>query len=330
MKIGFFEIRPGEQAFFQSAFPQDELIFTTESLTVADVSKYSTLEVVTSHTGSKIDATVINALPSLKLIATRTTGFDHIDTKAAAAKNIPVCNVPSYGENTVAEFAFGLILALSRRIPDAINRVRSTKQFDTSGLTGFDLKDQTLGVLGTGKIGSHLIKMAKGFEMNVIAYDAFPNEKMATELGFRYTTLDEVLSTSKIISVHVPFLPSTKHLLNSENMPKIQKGAILINTARGAVIESQALLNALEQRILSAAALDVLEDEESLLPNPIAPADPVLSKINHTLISLPQVYITPHLAFDSKEALQRIMQTTVENIQAVQKGAPINLVKPQS
>jgi D-lactate dehydrogenase len=329
MKIGFFEIRPGEQDFFKLAFPQDELIFTTDPLTTANAGQYSTLEVVTSHTGSKIDSTVINALPALRLIATRTTGFDHIDTHAAAARNIPVCNVPSYGENTVAEFAFGLILSLSRRIPDAINRVRATKQFDTSGLTGFDLKDQTLGVLGTGKIGSHLIKMAKGFEMNVIAYDAFPNEKLAAELGFRYTTLDEVLSTSKVISVHVPFLPSTKHLLNSENMSKIQKGAILINTARGAVIESQALLNALEQRTISAAALDVLEDEESLQPGVVSNPDPIISKINQTLITLPQVYITPHLAFNSKEALQRILQTTVENIQAVQKGAPINIVKPQ-
>lgn len=329
MKIGFFEIRPGEEEFFKTAFPQDELIFTSEAITSANASRYSQLEVVTSHTTSKIDASVINALPNLKLIATRTTGFDHIDTKAAAARNIAVCNVPSYGENTVAEFAFGLILSLSRRIPDAINRVRATKQFETTGLTGFDLKDQILGVLGTGKIGSHLIKMAKGFEMQVIAYDAFPNEKLAAELGFRYTTLDEVLSTSKVISVHVPFLPSTKHLLNNENMSKIQKGAILINTARGAVIESQALLNALEQRTLSAAALDVLEDEESLQPNSTTPADPIISKINQTLISLPQVYVTPHLAFNSKEALQRILQTTVENIQAVQKGTPINLVKPQ-
>lgn len=329
MKIGFFEIKPGEQEFFKTAFPADELFFTPDKLTSANVAQYPQLEIITSHTASKIDATVINSLPNLKLIATRTTGFDHIDIHTAAAKNIAICNVPSYGENTVAEFAFGLILSLSRRIPDAINRVRSTKQFETSWLTGFDLKDQTLGVLGTGKIGSHLIKMAKGFEMNVIAYDAFPNEKMATEMGFKYVTLDELLSSSKIISIHVPFLPSTKHLINNENISRISKGTVLINTARGAIIESQALLNALEQRIISAAALDVLEDEESLQPNSTQAGDPTIKQINQTLISLPQVYVTPHLAFNSKEALQRILQTTVENIQAIQKGTPINLVKSQ-
>lgn len=327
MKIGFFEIRPGEQEFFTKAFPSDELTFTTDPLTTSDAAQYAQLEVVTTHTVSKIDQSVMAALPNLKLIATRTTGFDHIDTKAAAEKNIPVCNVPSYGENTVAEFAFGLVLSLSRKIPQAWQRVKQTKKFDTTQLVGFDLKDKTMGVLGTGKIGSHLVKMAKGFEMNVIAFDAFPNEKLATELGYTYKTLDEVLQTSDVLSIHVPYLPSTHHLLNSQNITQIKKGAILVNTARGAVIETAALVTALEQGILSAAALDVVENEE-VLTSGAPDKDPSLTALNQKLMSMPQVVMTPHLAFDSKEALQRIMQTTVENIQALQKGAPINLVKP--
>ncbi len=328
MKIGFFEIRPGEQEFFTKAFPTDELTFTTAPLTTSDAAQYAQLEVVTTHTVSKIDQSVIAALPNLKLIATRTTGFDHIDTKAAAEKNIPVCNVPSYGENTVAEFAFGLVLSLSRKIPQAWQRVKQTKKFDTTQLVGFDLKDKTMGVLGTGKIGSHLVKMAKGFEMNVIAFDAFPNEKLAAELGYTYKTLEEVLQTSDVISIHVPYLPSTHHLLNTQNITQIKKGAILVNTARGAVVETAALITALEQGIVSAAALDVVENEE-VLTSGAEDKDPSLTALNQKLMSMPQVVMTPHLAFDSKEALQRIMQTTVENIQALQKGTPINIVKPQ-
>ncbi len=327
MQIGFFEIRPGEQEFFTKAFPSDQLTFTTDPLTTSNAASYSQLEVVTTHTVSKIDQSVIAALPNLKLIATRTTGYDHIDTKAAAEKNIPVCNVPSYGENTVAEFAFGLVLSLSRKIPQAWQRVKQTKKFDTTQLVGFDLKDKTMGVLGTGKIGSHLVKMAKGFEMNVIAFDAFPNEKLASELGYTYKTLDEVLQTSDVLSIHVPYLPSTHHLLNSQNITQIKKGAILVNTARGAVIETAALVTALEQGIISAAALDVVENEE-VLTSGAEDKDPALTALNQKLIGMPQVIMTPHLAFDSKEALERIMQTTVENIQALQKGTPINLVKP--
>ena len=329
MKIGFFEIRPGDDEFFKKALPNDELVFSPEALTEQNLPQYADLEVVTSHTGSKINQTIIDGLKNLKLIATRTTGFDHIDTKYAASKNIPVCNVPSYGENTVAEFAFGLIVALARKIPDAISRTKITHKFDTSNLAGFDLKGKTLGVLGTGHIGSHLISMGKGFEMNVIAFDAFPNEELSEHLGFTYKPLEEVLATADVISVHVPYLPSTHHLINTQNIIKIKKGAILVNTARGAVIETQALVTALEQGILAGAGIDVLENEEALLLKNPEPADPALVALNQKLMSMPNVYVTPHLAFDSHEALQRILQTTVENIQALQQGAPKNLIKPQ-
>lgn len=330
MKIGFFEIKPGEDEFFKKALPNDELVFSPDPLTEQNLSQYTDLEVVTSHTGSKITQAVIDGLKNLKLIATRTTGFDHIDVKYAQSKNIPVCNIPSYGENTVAEFAFGLILSIARKIPDAVSRVRVTHKFDTSNLAGFDLKGKTLGVLGTGHIGSHLISMGKGFEMNVIAFDAFPNEELSEHLGFAYKPLEEVLASADVISIHVPYLPSTHHLINSQNISKIKKGAVLINTARGAVVETQALVNALEQGVLSGAGLDVLENEEALLAKNPEKVDPTLLPLNQKLMSLPNVYVTPHLAFDSHEALQRILETTVENIQSLQQGSPKNLIKPQA
>lgn len=328
MKIGFFEIRPGEEDFFKSALPNDELVFSTDPLTDENLAYYSELEIITTRTSSKIDPTVINALTNLKLIVTRTTGFDHIDLKAAQAKNIPVCNIPSYGENTVAEFAFGLLLSLSRKIPDAWQSVKQSKKFVTADLRGFDLKGKTIGVLGTGKIGSHLIKMAKGFDMNIIAFDAFPNQKLADELGYTYKTLEEVLASSDILSLHVPYLPSTHHLLSNQNIPTIKKGAVLVNTARGAVIETTALVAALEQGILSAAALDVLENEE-VLAGTGEENDPETTALNQKLMNMSNVYITPHLAFNSNEAMQRILEVTVEIINSSQKGTPINLVKPQ-
>lgn len=331
MKIGFFEVRPGQEEFFKSKLPQDELIFSKDPINSENFSGYPDLEVISTHAASQITSQVINGLLNLKLIATRTTGFDHIDLAVAAQKNIPVCNVPSYGESTVAEFAFALLLSLSRKIPEASDRVKQTKKFNTEGLTGFDLKGKTLGVLGTGHIGAHLIQIAKGFEMNVIAFDAFPNEALSAKLGFKYLGIDDVLSESDIISIHVPYLPTTHHLLNSQNMIKIKKGAVLINTARGAVVETESLLKALEDGTLSAAGLDVLEEEDYLKGDlQITPKIQQILDLNFKLMAMPNVLITPHNAFNSNEALQRILDETLSNIEGFKSGTPKNLVKPKT
>ena len=277
-----------------------------------------------------VTAKIIEALPKLKMIASMSTGYDHIDMTAAKKRKIPVCNVPSYGENTVAEHAMALILGLTRKLFQSVKRVKEGV-YDFHGLRGTDLKGKTLGVVGTGRIGSHLIKMAKGFEMDVIAYDPHENKELAKNLGFTYAPLNKVLSDSNIISLHVPLFKETEHLINKKNIKKIKKGAYIINTARGALIDPEALLMALENKQIAGAGLDVLEDE-GLVQNEEKIFTSKNNKeiranlMNNIIIDHPNTIVTPHNAFNSAEALQRIVDTTVENIKAFAKGEVKNCV----
>lgn len=270
---------------------------------------------------SVIDAGTISALPNLKFIATLSTGFDHIDLGAAAARGIVTSSVPAYGENTVAEFAFALLLGLSRKIREASARVKDEMKYTTEGLTGFDLAGKTIGVVGTGRIGKHAVRMAKGFGMKIIAYDVFHDDKFASEMGFPYVSLEELLAQSDIVTIHCPYLPSTHHLINQQNIGLVKKGAYLINTARGAIVETAAMMSALKSGQLGGAGLDVLEEEASMKAGDMS--------IDRDLVMMPNVIVTPHNAFNTKEAFLRILDTTMDNIVAFVNGAPINLVKPQ-
>ena len=212
---------------------------------------------------SKIDEDEMKRFPALKLIATRSTGFDHIDLAAAKTRGIAVANVPSYGENTVAEFTFALLLALSRRVIDADERVRGGA-FSPVGLRGFDLAGKTIGVVGCGHIGTHVIRMANGFGMKVLGFDVVRNDELARTLNFTYTTLPELFATSDIVTLHVPYNAHTHHLVNRENIGTFKKGSYLINTSRGAVVETDALVEAIKSGVIAGAALDVLEEEGEL------------------------------------------------------------------
>ncbi len=268
---------------------------------------------------SPVNAKTIEALPDLKFIATMSTGFDHIDLAAAAARGIPVSSVPAYGENTVAEFAFALILALSRKVRESSARVQVEHRFATDGLCGFDLKGKTLGVIGTGRIGKHAIQIGKGFAMDIVAYDVFHDDAFAKEVGFPYLELGDLLSRSDVITIHAPYLPSTHHLINSGNIGLVKKGAYIVNTARGAIIETAALRTALQSGQLGGAGLDVLEEEASMKAGDVS--------VDADLMSLPNVIVTPHNAFNTREAYFRILDTTIENIIAFTKGSPTNIVR---
>jgi D-lactate dehydrogenase len=268
---------------------------------------------------SAVDANVIAAFPNLKMIATLTTGYDHIDLAAAAARGIVVSSVPAYGENTVAEFAFALILALSRKVIPCCERLHDEHLFTNDGLQGFDLAGKTIGVVGTGRIGKHAIEMAKGFSMNVIAYDVYHDDAFAAKMGFPYVELDALLAQSDIITIHAPYLPSTHHLINSGNIGKVKPGAYIINTARGAIVETAALVGALKSGQLGGAGLDVLEEEGMMKSGDMSPiAD---------LVTMPNVIVTPHNAFNTREAFQRILDTTIDNIAGFAAGTPQNVVK---
>lgn len=334
MKIGFFEIEDWEIEYFKPRLADYELFFTREAITKDKLPAEKNFDIISVFTGSIINQEVLNTLPNLKFIAGRTTGYDHIDLKTTQAKNILVSNVPSYGENTVAEFAFGLLLCLSRKIFLAYDKIRETGSFNLEGLQGFDLKDKILGIVGTGRIGRNMAKIANGFGMKIIAYDTAPNFELEKELGLKYVSFEDLLKNSDIISLHVPYLKSTHHLINKENIKLIKPGAILINTSRGSVVETDALVRALNDKILAGAGLDVLEEEaptkderQFLLYG--RPDEHNLKTIlqNHVLIDMDNVIITPHNAFNTKEALERILNTTIENIVGFVNGSPKNLVK---
>lgn len=269
---------------------------------------------------SPVSAEVIAGLPELKFIATASTGFDHIDLAAAAARGIPVSSVPGYGENTVAEFSFALILALSRKIVEADMRVRDEHRFATDGLCGFDLEGKTLGVVGTGRIGKHVIRAGKGFGMNIVAYDVYHDDAFAGEMGFPYLALEDLLAQSDVVTIHTPYLPSTHHLINSGNIGRMKKGAYLINTARGAIVETAAVVGALKSGRLGGAGLDVLEEEVAMKEGDMS--------VDAELIGMPNVIVTPHNAFNTNEAFLRILDTTIDNIVAFVNGAPANVVPP--
>lgn len=333
MKIAFFELEGWEEQFARQALSGHELVFlrgrmpdVLESARNADIASPFVDSAITNETLARF--------PNLKLIATRSTGFDHVDLAACRERGILVANVPGYGNNTVAEFAFGLILSLTRKIYKAIDRIKETENFSLDGLRGIDLKGKTIGVLGTGRIGTEAIRIAKGFGMNVIAYDARPNADAARELGFSYVPLEDFLRQSDVITIHAPLNESTRHLLNSGNVGLLKRGAYLVNTARGGIIETKALLFALETGLLAGAGLDVLEeegnikDEMAFLSKERPDAERVQVMLqNHALMKMENVLVTPHTAFNSNEALRRILATTLENIAAFAKGAPQNIVE---
>ncbi|MHB8842997.1 MAG: NAD(P)-dependent oxidoreductase, partial [Candidatus Aquicultor sp.] len=260
-RVAFFEIEPWEEAYIEGHLSGEfEFAFFTEPLTVDTVGFAKGFEVISPFIYSDIDKSVIEQLPNLKMIATRSTGFDHIDLKACATKGIEVSNVPFYGDNTVAEHTFALILALSRKILPSVERTRRGN-FDLTGLRGFDLKGKTIGVVGAGSIGQHVIRMGHGFEMNVAVFDVRRDELLAKNLGFRYEDLDELLRISDVVSLHAPYNPHTHHMINRRNIHKMKQGAILINTSRGGLVETSALVEGLQSGILSGVGLDVIEEE---------------------------------------------------------------------
>lgn len=331
-KIAFFEIKDSDQEFFRQRLSgRCEMVFISDKLSVDNVGQIHDVSGIVVFIYSHIDSQILDKLPQLKFIATMSTGVDHIDLEACKAKNILVSNIPSYGENTVAEHAFALILAISRRLVESFERVKRG-EFSPEGLSGFDLKGKTIGVIGVGNIGKHVVRMARGFEMNVIAYKRTPDPKLAEELGFSFVDLDVLFSQSDIISLHIPYSQDAHHFLNDERFSKMKDGVIIINTARGGLIDTSALLKALESYKVSWAGLDVLEEEPLLreemeLLSKEFDREALLRALeNHMLLRHPRVVVTPHNAFNSKEALERIMKTTEENIIAFLNGSSINIV----
>lgn len=317
---------------FDDTFSVKTIPGTLAEATAEDMAH---VEILIPFIHSKIGRAEMDRMPHLRLIATRSTGYDHIDLVSTGEREIAVANVPGYGENAVAEYTFALLLTLTRKISTALTRTQHGG-YTLEGLRGRDLYGKTLGVIGTGAIGIHVIRIARGFGMNVLAYDVFPNRHFSEVLGFSYGDLAELLSRSDIITLHAPATPATFHMLNRETFSQMKRGSFLINTARGSLVDIQALAWALDTGLLAGAGLDTLEGEEflqheeELLHEPGAEGKLKLLVQHHILQQRSNVVITPHIAFNTEEALRRILDTTIENVQAFSLGHPQNLVSGRS
>ena len=332
MKIVVFEIETREVGEFDALKEQHELVMIEGPLRAENAARFADADVVSTFIYSALGADVLRQFSKLKLIATRSTGYDHIDADYCAQHGIKISNVPTYGENTVAEHVFALLLTISHRLREAMERARSGR-FTPEGLEGFDLQGKTLGVIGTGNIGRHAIRIARGFGMEVLAFDVKPVAQFAQEFGFRYVSMNELLSGSDVITLHVPALPQTEHLIDAAALAQMKQGAVVINTSRGSVIDTRALIQALLSGKVAAAGLDVLPDEPlireeaELISSSFDERLDIRSLVaNHVLLNMPNVIVTPHSAFNTREAVQRIVHTTVANIEAFLKGTAQNVV----
>jgi D-lactate dehydrogenase len=315
------DVNEDDALYLSSALsPLGEVITVSGGLSTVDSTTLEHIEILLPFIHDHVGEPEMATMPRLQLIATRSSGYDHIDQAAAKARGISVANVPGYGEIAVAEHSFALMLALTRKIYDAVRRVKQGN-YSLDGLQGYDLYGKTLGVIGAGAIGLHVIRIARGFGMNVLAFDVNRNRLLSEVLSFRYASIDEVLSNADIISLHAPALPSTYHMINRESLSKVKHGALLINTARGALVDTEALAHALDEGILSGAGLDALEGEELWQYENNEERELVLTteqrqliEINYALRTRANVLVTAHLAFNTREALLRILDTTIDNV----------------
>lgn len=326
---------PGEATLVEAQDHTVSWVFA-DTLAECDEDTKRAATVLSVFVDTAVQAELLDALPSLELIATRSAGYDHIDTEAAAARGITVVRVPHYGTRTVAEYAFALMFALARHAYRAYHALRhDTHAVHISEYEGFDLAGKTLGVVGTGAIGSNVCRIAHGLGMRVCAHDPVPNEALQRECAsLSYATLPELCAAADIVTVHVPALPETYHLIGHDEFSRMKNGVLFINTARGSVVDTLALVDALQQGTLAGAGLDVLEGEHELRDEySLLTAEGAMDMAqfrtlaaNHALIDMPNVIVTPHIAFNTKEAKREITDTTVANIAAFYQGRPQHVI----
>lgn len=277
----------------------------TESLTRKNAEKFKEAGAVTIKSRSKVNQAILSKLPNLKLVCLRVTGYDNVDLLACQRRGVAVYYVPDYCTDAVAEHVFALLLSAVRQILLAQTEV-SNGHFSYKNLLGYTLNGKTFGVIGTGKIGRQVIKIAQPFGLKIIAYDLAPDKKAAKRLGFKYVSLNELLKKSDIISLHVPLVPNTHHLIDDQTIKKMKKGVILINVSRGGIIDSKALVRNIKK--FRYICLDVLEEEKDF------------SKDNPLLKFKEKVLITPHCAFFTEVTMPRACQETMANIERFKKG----------
>ena len=318
MRVAVFSTKPYDERFLAAANEgRHHLSFLEPRLTLATAPLARGHDAVCAFVNDDLRQPVLEVLHAggTRLIALRSAGFNHADLRAAAALGMSVARVPTYSPHAVAEHALALILALNRKTHRAYNRVREGN-FALDGLLGFDLAGKTVGVVGTGKIGAVFAGIMSGFGCELLAHDPYPNEELT---GVRYVPLAQLLAASDIISLHCPLSPETHHLIGEDALRRMKKGAMLINTSRGALVDAQAVIRALKAGRLGYLGLDVYEEEADLFFEDFSGRviqDDVFSR----LLTFPNVLITGHQAFFTEEALRNIAATTVGNLSAFESG----------
>ncbi len=310
--ITFLQVDPEDHPHVKERFPDANIIEGTPDDLVA-ACKDATI--VSSFIGVEWNKEVLAQLPNLKLLCTRSVGFNHIDIGYCSEHGIAVCNVPDYGSHVISEHVFALLLSTLRHIPKADAKVEGG-EFDYRGLRGVSLRGKTLGIVGTGKIGRKTAQIASGFGMKILAVDRCRTIELEDLLHVHYVELDQLLAESDIITLHLPSSKETHHMIDADAFSKMKEGVVLVNTARGELIDSQALLDALNSGKMSHALLDVLEHEHNF-------------EENKDLIKHPNVVTTPHIAFYAEESMRNMYEDAFESIDAFLAGEiPEHIVKP--
>lgn len=322
--IDFYDAKPYDREYFdrEAADAGLTLRYHDFRLTAATAPSAAGAQVVCVFVNDRLDRPCLTQLAQqgIKLVALRCAGFNNVDRAAAAELGLTIVRVPEYSPYAVAEHTVALLLALNRKIPRAYNRVRE-QNFSLSGLVGFDLHGKTIGIIGTGKIGRITAQIFRGFGCAVLACDAFPQPEWAARHGITYTEMETLLAASDVVSLHVPLSPQTHHLLNAERLALMKTGAFLVNTSRGKLVDSRAIIAALKTGRLGGVALDVYEEEEGIFFEDLSGAvlhDDELSR----LLTFPNVLVTAHQAFLTREALTEISRVTLDSIQRFLSGEP--------
>ncbi|MGR3809041.1 2-hydroxyacid dehydrogenase [Jiulongibacter sp. NS-SX5] len=329
MKVCVFSTKPYDKEYFEKNLHSYELEFTyyESPLNISTVQLSKGFDAVCVFVNDKLDNQVIRKLSEngIKLIALRCAGFNNVDIKAAQQAGINIVRVPAYSPEAVAEHAVALILTLNRKTHKAYNRVREGN-FALNNLMGFNLYGKTVGVIGTGKIGQAFSRIMLGFGCKVMAYDINSNDELLA-LGVEYVSQDELFQKSDIISLHCPLIPETQYIINKDSLAKMKEHVMIINTSRGALVNTKDVIEALKKKKVGHLGIDVYEQEENLFFNDLSELiieDDMLLRLN----SFPNVLITSHQAFFTKEAMDEITLTTLNNIKAFKNGkAMLNEVK---
>lgn len=344
MIIYFVETESEERQYYGGEFPDDELRFVGKGEEVE-----SDAEAVSVFISTRVDRAFLERLPALRLVVTRSRAVDHLDLAACQERGVTVCHVADYSENTVAEHTFALMLALTRRLRELMLLAQTKQKFSYEDARASDLCGKTLGIVGMGRVGRRVSTLAQAFLMKVVAFEpaGMPPE-LAERGGYRWLPLKELLGVADIVSLHVNLSPWTHHMMNAETFALCKRGALIINTARGRLIETDALRAALDSGQLRGAGLDVLEEErvmrqpastvmtEQILQHLHSDSEQVPTRRNlhdldrimqsDALLARPNVVFTPHVAFNSLEAVEKIALETVRNFRAFVDGAPVNVV----